>query len=248
MHTATPSSLPNSVVISKFFSSGWQYSHPYGVSFDPSRQRVYVSNQNGDDVIFFSLSDPSTISSFAYVPNPRGVAVDPITGNVFVASVGWNSVMVYSPNGTEIQSIDVKHPISLHINTNTLFISSFRKPPASYAKLYSFTISHGIPYKHSLYNFSDPHPTGMVLVDDKLYVLGQNTSSLYSLSLQKGSTEEHLASFDDYPEHLILSDCWFHGVITYFCYHRGYGPGCQLPLWILRMERTTTRLIILSVS
>jgi len=81
------------------FSNDKKLSHPYGVAIDVTLSRIYVSNQNGDNVIYFPMNGPKATTFGSSVPNPRGIAVDPSTSDVYVASEDASAVFVFNQNG-----------------------------------------------------------------------------------------------------------------------------------------------------
>jgi len=184
------------------FSASTGLVHPYGLALDSSLDRVYVSNQDGDNVIYFSGSGNSAIVFASGVTNPRGIAVDTMTSNVYVGSEDLKAVLGFDYNGNQISKFAVDIPVGVYIANDVLYASNRGVGPATYA----FNLTTGA--KIMTYASEDPHPTGMVLYKGILYVLGQTNQQLYYYNADTGVSLGSLVSFtDDYPEQIILGPC-----------------------------------------
>jgi DNA-binding beta-propeller fold protein YncE len=183
-------------------SSDSSLKHPYGIAIDEiNTGRIYISNQNGDNVIAFNsiLSPPVVFAPT--VPNPRGIAVDPRTGDVYVGSEQNSVVMVYSKLGIIKKILPVKVPIGVYINQGLLYVSDHGKPSGVYA--YNMTTGEKI----LTYAIPDAHPTGITYYNGILYVLGQDTWKLYQYNARTGQALGSIITFKDYPEQIILGPC-----------------------------------------
>lgn len=176
--------------------------HPYGIAIDPVRKIAYVSNQDSNNVVSFPLSNPTSITQFVSVPNPRGVAVDS-SGNLYAASEDLNAVLVFSSAGAKKGTISIDTPIGVYVNGSVLYVSSkSNKNPG----VYSYDVTS---LKHLLtYVTPDNHPTGILTTGGSLYVLGQQNGKLYRFRQSDASyIGVVISSFPDTPEHIILSQC-----------------------------------------
>jgi len=184
-----------------FSSTG--YNHPYGITIDNRRGLVYVSNQDGDNVIRFPLSNPKATSVFgSKVGSPRGIAVDEQTGNVFVAGTTTSAVFVFNVNGNLIARIPMSDPIGVYVNGNSLYISN---KASINAAIYSYSLSSFALNK--TFASPDTHPTGMVVYGGRLYVLGQTNKALYYFGMD-GSYKGRLMYFSaDFPEQIVVKNC-----------------------------------------
>lgn len=75
--------------------------HPYGLAYDTTLRKLYVSNQNGNNIVQLSMNN-SELSLFSPLPaSPRGIAVDPKTSNIVVGNsdAKKGEVLVLSPSG-----------------------------------------------------------------------------------------------------------------------------------------------------
>lgn len=72
---------------------------PYGVAYDPERDRLWVTLTARNQVVGFDLGDeqPREVARFPTVRQPNTVAVDPDTGRVFVASRAEGTLQMIDP-------------------------------------------------------------------------------------------------------------------------------------------------------
>lgn len=68
---------------------------PYGVTVDPVRKRFWVTLTETNEVV--ELTDRRRLRSFPTVRQPNTVAVDPVTGRVFVASRSDGTLQIINP-------------------------------------------------------------------------------------------------------------------------------------------------------
>jgi len=84
------------------FSNSASLVHPYGVGLDYKLSRVYATNQDGNNVVYFSTEmNSAAVELAAGVTNPRGIAVDPDTSDVYAASEGLQAVLVFDSDGNQ---------------------------------------------------------------------------------------------------------------------------------------------------
>jgi len=184
------------------FSDSSDLVHPYGVALDCTLNRAYVSNQDGNNVVYFKAVGSSAVEFASGVTNPRGIAVDKTTSNVYVASEDLKAVLGYDQNGNQIRKFSVDIPIGVYIDDGVLYISNRGVDPGTFA----YNLTSGV--KIMTYASEDPHPTGIVLDKGILYVLGQTNQMLYHYNAVTGQSLGSLVSFkDDYPEQIILGPC-----------------------------------------
>ena len=80
------------VVVGSVVYSGGSLVHPYGVA--ARGDLLYLSNQDNNAVTTFNVTSQSEVSNnFPSIGNARGVSVDPVSGNVFVASKDAGGVL-----------------------------------------------------------------------------------------------------------------------------------------------------------
>jgi len=181
-------------------SSDPNLSHPYGITLDDSTGTMYVSNQDGANVIAYS-SPTATPTIFASTSNPRGITVDPDTSDVYVGVDDAAAVQIFFSNGTQKGSIPVSLPIGLYIDSGVLYVSDHGTPSG----VYGFNITTW--QKIITYKIPDGHPTGIVTYNGMLYVLGQDTYQLYQFNIRTGQLQGSIATFSDYPEQITLGPC-----------------------------------------
>jgi DNA-binding beta-propeller fold protein YncE len=69
---------------------------PYGITYDPVRDRVWVASSGTNEVIGYDMAEatPREVARFSTVQNPYTVAVDPTTGRLFVAGLTAGVVQI----------------------------------------------------------------------------------------------------------------------------------------------------------
>lgn len=72
---------------------------PYGITYDPSRDQLWVTSSGANEVIGYDMAD-ATPREFQRVPtvqDPYTVGVDPVTGRLFIAGVTGGVVQIVDP-------------------------------------------------------------------------------------------------------------------------------------------------------
>ncbi|BBY15107.1 YncE family protein [Mycolicibacterium litorale] len=69
---------------------------PYGITYDPARDRVWVASSGTNEVVGYDMAEPTPreVARFPTVQNPYTVAVDPLTGRLFVAGLTGGVVQI----------------------------------------------------------------------------------------------------------------------------------------------------------
>lgn len=82
--------------------------NPNGISLSPDQSQLYVGENNGTISRYAVLQDGSVgeRSEFAHVEQPDGMAID-CAGNIYIASHGPGKLVVLSPEGEQLASIDI---------------------------------------------------------------------------------------------------------------------------------------------
>ena len=72
---------------------------PYGITYDPVRDRVWVASSGTNEVIGYDMAadTPREVARVATVQNPYTVGVDSTTGRLFVAGVTGGVVQMIDP-------------------------------------------------------------------------------------------------------------------------------------------------------
>jgi DNA-binding beta-propeller fold protein YncE len=72
---------------------------PYGITYDPVRDRVWVASSGTNEVIGYDMANPRPrpVARVATVQNPYTLGVDPTSGRLFVAGVSGGVLQVISP-------------------------------------------------------------------------------------------------------------------------------------------------------
>ncbi|BBX75075.1 putative conserved lipoprotein LppL [Mycobacterium shinjukuense] len=75
---------------------------PYGLAYDPTRDRLWVSSSGTNEVIGYTVTDPNLaeVARIPTVQNPYSLGVDPVTGRLFIAGVTGGVVQVIDPGAT----------------------------------------------------------------------------------------------------------------------------------------------------
>ena len=81
---------------------------PYGIAYDPVRDRLWVTLTARNEVVGVALgaAKPSVVATFPTVRQPNTVAVDPVTGRVFVASRTDGTVEFVESKGAQVLQFD----------------------------------------------------------------------------------------------------------------------------------------------
>lgn len=69
---------------------------PYGITYDPNRDRVWVASSGTNEVVGYDMAEPTPreVARFPTVQNSYTVAVDPTTGRLFVAGLTGGVVQI----------------------------------------------------------------------------------------------------------------------------------------------------------
>ncbi|HZZ52426.1 MAG TPA: YncE family protein [Pseudonocardia sp.] len=72
---------------------------PYGIAYDPVRDRLWVTLTAANQVVAYDMSRPAPreVERLATAAQPYTVAVDPTTGRLFVTATGQGSVEIIDP-------------------------------------------------------------------------------------------------------------------------------------------------------
>ena len=72
---------------------------PYGIAYDPARDRLWVSSSGTNEVVGYEMTDatPREVQRLPTVQNPYTVGVDATTGRLFVAGVTGGLVQIIDP-------------------------------------------------------------------------------------------------------------------------------------------------------
>ncbi len=72
---------------------------PYGITYDPVRDRVWVASSGTNEVIGYDMTTPQPrpVARVATVQNPYTLGVDPTSGKLFVAGVSGGVIQVIQP-------------------------------------------------------------------------------------------------------------------------------------------------------
>lgn len=72
---------------------------PYGITYDPARDRVWVASSGTNEVIGYDMAapQPREVARVATIQNPYTLGVDPQTGRLYVAGVSTGAVQIVDP-------------------------------------------------------------------------------------------------------------------------------------------------------
>ena len=72
---------------------------PYGITYDPTRDRLWVASSGTNEVIGYDMSDatPREVQRVPTVQNPYTLGVDATTGRLFIAGVTAGVVQIVDP-------------------------------------------------------------------------------------------------------------------------------------------------------
>lgn len=72
---------------------------PYGITYDPNRDRLWVASSGTNEVVGYDMADdtPREVTRIATVQNPYTLGVDATTGTLFVAGVTAGVIQIIEP-------------------------------------------------------------------------------------------------------------------------------------------------------
>jgi DNA-binding beta-propeller fold protein YncE len=73
-----------------------QAGQPYGITYDPTRDRLWVASSGTNEVVGYDMADPTPreIARFPTVQNPYTLGVDATTGTLFIAGATTGVVQI----------------------------------------------------------------------------------------------------------------------------------------------------------
>ena len=154
---------------------------PEGVTVDPKRKKVYVTNFNSNSV---SVIDQATGVVDITIPvgeKPLGIVADPVGGLVYVANVGGNSISVINPNNYEykltIPDVQTPYGLCLEPQSSTLFASNYNTGEVTLINLSNNTVTSSIPVGEE--------PCGIAAHPNKpeIYVANHKSNSISVIDL-----------------------------------------------------------------
>jgi len=76
-----------------------QPGNPYGIAYDPVRDRLWVASSGTNEVVGYDMADatPREVSRIPTVQNPYTLGVDSTTGRLFIAGVTGGVMQVIEP-------------------------------------------------------------------------------------------------------------------------------------------------------
>jgi DNA-binding beta-propeller fold protein YncE len=181
--------------------------HPYGLARN-SAGVVYVTNQNSATLVNYSTSRTS-VDKFSNVVNPRGVAVDPVMGKVYVALTTLNLVGRFDENTTVMDlNVTVQQPIGVLFWSGFVFVGS---AGTNSVAVIDTTLGRVIQQlTHPLLQ----HPAGLAMdtggmllfvwSQDNSVILSWNVSNVRNPVLQSTFAENVFTR----PEGLLRFDCF----------------------------------------
>mmetsp|Transcript_26320 Transcript_26320/g.42634 ORF Transcript_26320/g.42634 Transcript_26320/m.42634 type:complete len:398 (-) Transcript_26320:170-1363(-) len=184
--------------------------HPYGVTF--RHGKVYATNQNTDVVVRFKIDDglEPEAETFAKVRNPRGLTFDRF-GRLWVCSTKDGVSILDGETGKELHRIDVKHPVGIASDPHTgmIYVGSYhKKKPSKIIAISPVDFEQKLilqvpkPYRMQ-------HPAGLVISNDRLFVVAQEERMLYAWNLLDGSFKGAvLKNLPKRPEQVAILRCF----------------------------------------
>jgi len=220
------------------FVNNTQYpglSHPYGVAKSPTND-IYVSSQHTDNVLrFYGISNPNpgkAVPFPAYInqtapprgtswyegtfvqygaPNQhpdseqgiRGIAFDG-AGRLFVNNQDLPNMTVYNDSGFVVGQVPIQNAIGIHYDPDTKYMFVGSKSSTGVVAVDTSNLKIVKQYTYSKMT----HPAGIVTYQGILYVLDQDTESLFTFNVSSQAfINTVVTNFPDDVEGIILSNC-----------------------------------------
>jgi YVTN family beta-propeller protein len=158
-------------------------SQPAALAINPRTNKIYVANQNSNNVTVIDEAtySTSTISVGAY---PTAVAVNPVTNKIYVANQTSNTVTVIdgSSNSTAVIATG-RSPQALAVNsvTNQIFVADYRDNTVT-----AINGSNNLTFPIPVGNY----PSAVVVNSstNKVYVTNLNSNTVTVINCTTGST------------------------------------------------------------
>lgn len=173
--------------------------HPYGITFNPTNELLYVTNQDDNSVSIYELNG-TYVHSISLSSSPRGIAADTVNGNIYVALVDDDRVEIFDAVGNKLSKISVKTPIGVFFNSgNQLIYVSSNESGNGHVDVFDRTGTNIETFKTS------EHPAGLFVNANFLYVLVQNDEQLLRFNLTTKEETVLIPSLPDIPEQIFLT-------------------------------------------
>ena len=206
-----------------------QLNWPTGISVDPDRGEIYVSNAAGDSINVFSATASGDVAPIRQIKGPRtllrnptGVSVDFVNGEVWVANFGNHTATAYKwdANGNAepirvIRSAPLNAPTTLISNPYMIAFDSRRDEvlvPNCVAQ----------PRIAAYSTSADRNAVPSRIIE------GQNT---------RLSRTVHAIAYDEIHDEIVVQSNMGQAVVTY----RGGANGDEAPLRIIQGPKTLLR-------
>ena len=206
-----------------------QLNWPTGISVDPDRGEVYVSNAAGDTINVFSTMASGDVApirqikgSKTLLKNPNGVSVDTVNGEVWVANFGNHTATAYKrdANGNAepirvIRSAPLNAPTTLISNPYMIAFDTRRDEVlvpncVAQPRISAFAAS------------ADNNAVPTRIIE------GQNT---------RLNRTVHAIAYDDIHDEIVVQSNIGQAVVTY----RGAATGDEAPIRIIQGPKTLLR-------
>jgi len=193
--------------------------HPYGIAVDRN-EGMYISCQNTDCILRFD-SNGNPMPAPSYFNGSQGLwpglfaqfdrfgngarGLDFVGDNLWAASEDAGGIDIIDPNGFPVGFYELSKPIGVHYDakSNLVYLSSRDNLDPKIIALNPTNMTTVREYRVLL----ELHPTGMVVHDDMLFVIGQITDKLYTFNTTTGELLGSIVKFDGTAEEIALSPC-----------------------------------------
>jgi DNA-binding beta-propeller fold protein YncE len=206
-----------------------QLNWPTGISVDPDRGEVYVSNAAGDSINVFSMTATGDVAPLRQIKGPKsmlrdpnGVSVDTVNGEVWVANFGNHTATAYqsTANGN-VEPVRVIR--SAPLNEPTTLISN--------------------PYMIAMDTRRNEIIVPNCVAQPRIatYPAGANKNVAPSRIIEGQKTllnrTVHAVAYDDLHDEIVVQSNIGQAVVTY----RGGANGDEAPLRVIQGPKTLLR-------
>jgi YVTN family beta-propeller protein len=155
-------------------------SGPYGVTYDPGTNAVYVTDALAAEVTVINATTWAISARIAVGNQPEGISYDPVHHEVDVANFASNTITIISDRSNQmVATVPVGNgPVGVDASTGTIYVSD------SFAERVSVVSASTLRMVNSYKTLGDPQ--GLSVDQGKLYVANEASGKVSVFNLTTG--------------------------------------------------------------